>query len=274
MPTVLAATVAIELLGALLFAGTFARRRADREYLLAALVALGAATHAGASIVATWALGHGGGASPVVDAVGQVGLLVTLPVMIHFALVYPGGKPPARVLVPMYGAAAAVIVFAGASQGAAAHALAPGGVGTYGAVFVAATVGLVLVARAYLTGQRGALAVVLGATVLLASVINDLGVATGAFATLDLVDFGLAAFIGGIAMTPGARYAAVTIELERRTVELRTRTRELRRSYEELRTAQEELVKKEQLAVVGELAAVIAHEVRNPLAIIANAGAG
>jgi signal transduction histidine kinase len=48
----------------------------------------------------------------------------------------------------------------------------------------------------------------------------------------------------------------------------------LRRSYEDLRAAQEELLKKEQLAVVGELAAVIAHEVRNPLAIIANAVAG
>ncbi len=45
-------------------------------------------------------------------------------------------------------------------------------------------------------------------------------------------------------------------------------------SYEDLHAAQEELVKKEQLAVVGELAAVIAHEVRNPLAIIANAVAG
>ena len=39
----------------------------------------------------------------------------------------------------------------------------------------------------------------------------------------------------GIATTPSARYAGVALELERRTKELRTRTRELRRSYEELR---------------------------------------
>jgi signal transduction histidine kinase len=82
------------------------------------------------------------------------------------------------------------------------------------------------------------------------------------------------AFVVGITATIVSRYASVAGELDRRTTELRTRTHELRRSYEDLRTAQEELVKKEQLAVVGELAAVIAHEVRNPLAIIANAVAG
>src|SRR5690606_11573366 len=53
--------------------------------------------------------------------------------------------------------------------------------------------------------------------------------------------------------------------------ELGRRTEELRRSYSNLRLTQEELVRKEQLAAVGELSAVIAHEVRNPLAIIKNA---
>lgn len=53
--------------------------------------------------------------------------------------------------------------------------------------------------------------------------------------------------------------------------ELSRRTEEVRRSYLELHVTQEELVRKEQLAAVGELSAVIAHEVRNPLAIIKNA---
>ncbi|HJL29174.1 MAG TPA: ATP-binding protein, partial [Polyangiaceae bacterium LLY-WYZ-15_(1-7)] len=63
------------------------------------------------------------------------------------------------------------------------------------------------------------------------------------------------------------RFARASTELERKKAELD-------RMYEELRQTQEKLVRKEQLAAVGELSAVIAHEVRNPLAVIKNAVSG
>jgi signal transduction histidine kinase len=58
-----------------------------------------------------------------------------------------------------------------------------------------------------------------------------------------------------------------TREAERRSAELVV---ELSRSLDELAYAQSTLVRRERLAALGELAAVVAHEVRNPLAAIYN----
>jgi signal transduction histidine kinase len=76
-----------------------------------------------------------------------------------------------------------------------------------------------------------------------------------------------------IADTLIVRYRNASGELERTAQELRQTTNELTHSYLELSAVQEELFKKRQLASVGELAGSIAHEVRNPLAIIRNAAA-
>ncbi len=62
--------------------------------------------------------------------------------------------------------------------------------------------------------------------------------------------------------------------VSRQTEALASRATELEAANRELSAAKAEISRQQELAVVGELAAVIAHEVRNPLAIISNAVAG
>ncbi len=131
-----------------------------------------------------------------------------------------------------------------------------------------------LFVRAFIAGKREALLACVGAFVLVASAVNDVLVLLGVHHSILLVEHGFSAFAFGLSFTLLARHERVSDELTLKGAELRRRARQLRKSYEELRAAQEELVRKEQLALVGELAAVMSHEVRNPLAIISNAVAG
>ncbi|MCA9530315.1 MAG: hypothetical protein KC543_09280 [Myxococcales bacterium] len=95
----------------------------------------------------------------------------------------------------------------------------------------------------------------------------DAGVRVGWFAGPFLKEHTALLSIVAICYVLLSRFVDTSRTLERRKTELSE-------SYAELEATHEALVRQEQLAAVGELSAVLAHEVRNPLAIIKNAVSG
>jgi signal transduction histidine kinase len=130
----------------------------------------------------------------------------------------------------------------------------------------------VLLIRAYRAGKREALFACIGGGFVVLVAANDILLVTGRVAnTVYLLPHGFMMYAAGFATTLLFRYRVAAGELAQVESTLRETTEELRQSHVELRVLQDELIRKQQLAAVGELAAAIAHEVRNPLAIIVNA---
>jgi signal transduction histidine kinase len=71
-------------------------------------------------------------------------------------------------------------------------------------------------------------------------------------------------------LTTFADQAAIAIENVRLFESVEARTRELAKSLEDLRTAQDRLVQTQKLALLGQLTAGIAHEIKNPLNFVNN----
>ncbi len=140
----------------------------------------------------------------------------------------------------------------------------------YAAVLVVSLVVAVLMGRHWWRDRRSAGAFV-GAIVFALVMVNEVGLRFDWYPTVPLLPLGFLFFSFGVSLTLLDRYGRTADDLERHNRALQQRSVELDASYRELQLSQQRLVRSEQLAMVGELAAVIAHEVRNPLAIVNNA---
>jgi signal transduction histidine kinase len=133
----------------------------------------------------------------------------------------------------------------------------------------------VLLARSLRDGTSEAGVALAGALVTAIASGNDMLLMTGVIQnTLYLLPHGALLLAFCVASTLILRYQKAAGALAKTETVLAHATEELRHSHAELLSVQTELNTKQQLAAVGELAAAIAHEVRNPLAVIFNAVAG
>ncbi len=125
-------------------------------------------------------------------------------------------------------------------------------------IFVASFVVLtVRYTRKWLRGDALARAHAIGLGALLVGATNDTIAGAGLAELPYILDLGFLVMV-----------TVVGLGVTRRFVDA---TRALDRHSSALRAAQAELVQKERLAAIGELSAVVAHEVRNPLGVILNA---
>lgn len=287
---IFSAWAAVQLTVGAFFLLAYTARRRELEYFLFSLVCFGMAVTNG-GLAAASAI-HGTENWETTMKVMHTGAIAATAANVHFVLQFVAPAYVRRVVPLAYVLAAAYIgvsLAGGWWVPGTAH-LAPGSplgfhmmevmgrptliaqscylafmianVSTFGALFMA-----------YRGGRRDVRGAMIGLAVVIACGVNDLINVAMQFGTPPLFPYGFLIYGFGVADTLLVRYHRAAQQLEVTARELRHATEELTSSYLELSVVQEELFRKRQLASVGELAASIAHEVRNPLQIIRSAGA-
>jgi len=204
-------------------------------------------------------------------------------ILFHYAVVSDRNRVGRRLMLPIYGVAAAGAVYAAIGAGSpeldaatlvsvatpnhpsVSQQLAE----TVGAIVVVATT--ILLGRTFALEKRASALPFLAACGLAVAVVFDAITSLVGATARPLSSFGFAAFTLILLAAQIFDAAKRRDRLLDKTHELRRKSDDLGKAFKELRAAQNEMVRKEQLAAIGELSAVIAHEVRNPLAVIQNA---
>ncbi len=281
---------AVQLAVGAFFLQAYLARRREVEYLLFALLCLAMAV-ADAGLTGVSAI-HGMSHWLLATTLVHTGALFATALNVHFVfqLVLPKHVPhvsPAAYVVAA--AYAAVIAFGGWWVPGTTHVIhitVSGiridtvlakptlvGISAYVTMLGANLIGAVTLVGAYRGGRRELRGAILGLVLSIGCALSDVLSVAFQLGTPPLFPYGFLIYGFGIADTLLVRYRDAAEELEVTASELRSATEELTNSYLELSVVQEELFHKRQLASVGELAAAIAHEVRNPLAVIVNAAA-
>jgi len=268
-------------------------RRRDVDYLLFGLTSVALSFYAAATAAVYWAVAFPMSLSLQAAARGTAATaVVSVALLLHFSLRYAKARRERAIMRVAYPVMVLFLASLHLGEGwisasepsstvlfgldvpvVQATMTSVGYVFNTAMVAVMATM-LVLVGRTSLRQGRG-IAPMVGSAFLAVAALNDgLGLGLGSYDSLILVPFGFVLFVYAMSLALVDRYVLFASALSERSDELAQRTSQLARSLEELELAQQELLQREQLAMVGELAAVITHEVRNPMAIVQNAVAG
>lgn len=272
------------------FLQAFAARRREKEYLLFGVLCFALAlTDAGLTLAyAIRGIDHW----LLAAMIANVGVVLSTTLNLHFVANYSGSTLLKRAVAPAYLTAGLLGVFIltgawwkpdtirvvtlhrfGIEIGQVIATPSVAAAAGYVVLILAGTTTLGQLVLSYRSGKQEARGAILGHAVIVACAANDVLSVAGLTGMPAILPYGFLIYGFGVADTLLVRYRRAADEVEVTASELRQATEALTNSYLELSIVQEELFRKKQLASVGELAASIAHEVRNPLAIIANAAA-